>query len=659
MADRRRKQQTTNHIHPMGAEDIEGAAYVCDGALSPDARLAAYVLSETLGKPERRKQASSIWLVSTAGGTPKRLTRQGGSDTNPVFSADGKSVYFLAKRDHVAQVYRIPVDGGEAEQVTSLPQGAGPFRLSNDGKQLAFATVAEAHSGNASDNHVRVDRDWYHFDPVGGYLDHVNQAVYLLELSKKDAEPIAITEHAGVILNFAFSPLGRRIAFVRMGARHHKFGQADLCLATFGRRGREAEETLVRNSIIGDLAFGTDGEEILYTGAKGLADQASLWRTSTTGDKPRNVTARHGWMVGGGLQIHSPARGVSRICPLDERRTCLAITEGGELHIHKIATRGRSKPRQLTHGPRVCQLFDVAAGKLLFASQDLNHPPALRLMDLETGGETELTHHNKAWHEKFRWPVREHVTFKSGGDALEGWVLKPRHVRPPYKTILCIHGGPHAGFGESFNFDFHQLVGAGYAVAFANPHGSTGYGNAFAKSIIGRWGDLELKDFNVFLDELVKRRIAHPRKLGITGISGGGHLTAWITGHCHRFKAAVPEQGVYNMLSFWGTSDAGVALTELEMGGSPHKMPQQYWHYSPVAHAHKCKTPTLVIQGETDIRCPMEQAEQLYTALRQHGCVTEFIRLQKCNHGAQLGGRPSLRRYRMNALLDWFNTHIK
>ena len=238
-------------------------------------------------------------------------------------------------------------------------------------------------------------------------------------------------------------------------------------------------------------------------------------------------------------------------------------------------------------------------------------------------------------------------------------MITPKNARAPYKTILNIHGGPHGGYGCTFWADMHELVAAGYAVAFMNPRGSTGYGLDFMQAIFGCWGYPELEDFNAFLDELVKRKIAHPDKLGVTGISGGGHLSSWLTGHTNRFKAAVPEQGVYNMISMWGVSDAGRVLIDLELDSSLHKDPMKYWKHSPMAYANRCKTPTLLLQGEQDIRCPMTQAEEYFSALKYFGCEVELIRMKKCNHGAQLSGRPALRRFRMEVLKEWFDRHIK
>src|SRR5262249_53596864 len=159
------------------------------------------------------------------------------------------------------------------------------------------------------------------------------------------------------------------------------------------------------------------------------------------------------------------------------------------------------------------------------------------LFTATTSGEDErrLTAHNDVWRARIRLPRLERLVVRSArGVDIEGWVLKPTHVRAPYRTLLYIHGGPHSAFGNSFNCDFHELAGAGYAVAFANPRGSTGYGDAFSRAIIGCWGEPETRDFEKFLDALVDRGIAHPDRLGVMGVSGGGHLSGWLIGHTNR-----------------------------------------------------------------------------------------------------------------------------
>jgi dipeptidyl aminopeptidase/acylaminoacyl peptidase len=638
----------------MTQDDVYGIAYVCDAVLSPDGSLAVYVLSETVRDGEKEKQALSIWAVGTDGGKARRLTYGTGNDYNPRFARGGEEILFVSTRAERAQIYRLRIDGGEAEALTDLEQGVSAFEVSPDGRSIAFAAPLAPVTPAGDDDHVRIDRSWYRFDPVPGYLHDVRHAIHVMRIGGR---PKAVTEAAGLILALAFSPDGRQIAYLETSLAQHQFVESNLNVvdATSG-----SVRTLVENRLLNQLAWAGDGRHVVCNGSlTDLADQAALLTVDAETGRVRDRTSSLDLMVGTYVQGHVPVRIPSRILPCgDGAAVYSTVTIGGEANVHRVSLTGRKRAEPVAAGQRISHLMAEHEGKLLIVSQDPLDPPALWWLDPKRG-ETRLTDHNDAWRERFRWPEVEHVLVNSTRQVqIEGWVLMPKHVRAPYRTILVIHGGPHAGYGWAFGFDFQELVGAGYAVAYMNPRGSTGYGNAFARSILGCWGDPELQDFNAFLDELIRRGISHPDRLGVTGISGGGHLSAWLIGHSNRFKAAVAEQGVYNMVSMWGTSDAGKVLLELEMGGPLHKIPMTYWERSPLAYAPACRTPILLLQGENDIRCPMEQAEQFYAALRVHGCEAEFVRMKQCNHGAQIGGRPSLRRFRMTALKDWFDRHI-
>jgi dipeptidyl aminopeptidase/acylaminoacyl peptidase len=640
----------------LSQDDIFKAKFVNAAALSPDGRTVAYVLSETIKRKGKEKQSTSIWLGRVDGRKPHRLTRGAGSDGNPVFTKNGSRLLFLSSREKPPQIYSIEVDGGEAEAVTSMPQGAGAFKISPDGKWLAFASTAATPLKQDGQEHQRINRAWYRFDPVPGYLHNLQQAIYLVRVS--GGKPKAITPHKGMISALEWSPDSKEIAFTETGLEAQEFIESDLnIVSTSGNLRR-----LVSNQVL-NLAFWTkDGSQVgIVASPGGMSCQSQLLLINCSGGKRKSRTARLDLMVGGALQIGSPARPVQSV-PLaaDGKSVFMPVSAGGEQRIYRVALSGKEHCEILVGGPRVCHLLDGNDNHLLYTSQDFNTPPELFSLDLSADKESQLTDHNQAWHANVRWPDIERIVVKSApGIEIEGWVLTPKHLRAPYKTLLCIHGGPHAGFGYTFNCDYQELVGAGYAIVIANPRGSTGYGDKFSKSIVGCWGEPETRDFNALLDHLVKRGISDKDRLGVTGVSGGGHLSGWLIGHTRRFKAAVPEQGVYNMLSMWGTSDAGKALIELEMQGPPHRIGDKYWQLSPLAHAHKCKTPTLLIQGENDIRCPMEQAEQMFAALEHHGCPVELLRLKNCSHGAQVGGDPALRRYRMNAMKDWFDRHIK
>ena len=160
------------------------------------------------------------------------------------------------------------------------------------------------------------------------------------------------------------------------------------------------------------------------------------------------------------------------------------------------------------------------------------------------------------------------------------------------------------------------------------------------------------------VDFVIDKGIADPDRLGVCGLSGGGILTCWIVGQTDRFKAAVPENPITNMTSFYGTSDIGSWYAAGEMGGLPHEIPEVYRRSSAITYAHRCKTPTLLIQSEADFRCPVEQGEQFYTVLKANGCTVEMLRMPGADHTASILGKPVYRHAQNQALLDWMNRYV-
>lgn len=335
------------------------------------------------------------------------------------------------------------------------------------------------------------------------------------------------------------------------------------------------------------------------------------------------------------------------------------VQEGGTSHIYRVALAGPQDWEPVVSGERCCQIADLNDQYVLFSASHLTHPTDLFVTDLDGQNERQITQINADLLAQLHLPAVEHLEFMGiDGTPVEGWLVTPTSGEAPYPTILCIHGGPHSALGHVFHFGTVMLAGAGYAVALINHRASTGYGDAFSTAILGDWGNLDYADLMAGIDEAVGRGLADPNRLGVTGVSGGGFLTCWIVGHTERFKAAVPENGFTDWNSFYGTSDIGVWYAFTELGGHPHEIPEVYRKCSPITYAHQCKTPTLLIHGEHDWRCPIGQSEQFFTVLRAHGCIAEMLRFPESSHIGTLIGVPRVRRAQNEALLGWFNQHI-
>jgi dipeptidyl aminopeptidase/acylaminoacyl peptidase len=230
-----------------------------------------------------------------------------------------------------------------------------------------------------------------------------------------------------------------------------------------------------------------------------------------------------------------------------------------------------------------------------------------------------------------------------------------------YPALLNVHGGPASQYGHGFFDEFQVYAGAGYAVVYVNPRGSQGYGEAFARAVVGDWGGGDYTDIMAGLDEALRRYdFIDPDRLGVMGGSYGGFMTSWIVGHTDRFKAACSERAVNTLWSMFGTSDIGHYFPELHSGGPPPwEDLRWYLERSPLSYAKDIRTPLLIVHSEDDLRCPMEQAEQLFVALKRLGRPVRFVRFPDEDHDLSRTGRPRHRLARFRILLDWFGAHLR
>jgi dipeptidyl aminopeptidase/acylaminoacyl peptidase len=638
--------------------DLFRLKFITDAQLSPDGKRVAYTISHV--DIEKEKEFSAIWLLTLESGAARQLTAGTAKDGAPQWSPDGKQIAFLSSRDEKPQIYVMPVDGGEARKVTSFKQGvASSAAWSPDGKHIAFTAVPIEEPRDPMKPY-RLDRNVYRFNEME-YLDDVVQSLYVIDAAGGEARRLTNDRYMNTTPQW--SPDGKEILFsASMGVDNYRGLFPRLCIVdmTSGTIRELAQEW----GIVGAAAWARDGKRIVFTGqVNGLpiGSKSDVWVIDREGGTPQPRSASFETGVGGGLQadmpvvLYSPTLKVSK----DGKFVYVPAQIGGNVNIAKVALDGDQNVQILVSGERTCALYSAGDQHLIYAASDLNHPPQLYLSNLDGSKEKQLTHINDEWLSQVALPGIEHLLFPgSDGVQVEGWLVTPAEGVAPYPTVLYIHGGPHGAFGNVFHFDTQMLAGAGYAVLLVNHRASTGYGDAFSTAIKGDWGNLDYKDLMAGVDYVIDKGWADADRLGVCGLSGGGNLTTWIIGNTTRFKAAVPENPVTNWVSFYGVSDIGVWFGVEEMGGHPQDIPEVYTRCSPITYAHNCITPTLMVQGENDWRCPPEQTEQFYTRLKVAGCTVEMLRLPNSAHGATITGNVPVRSAHNDALLDWMNRYV-
>ncbi|PYM17966.1 MAG: hypothetical protein DMD81_07215 [Candidatus Rokuibacteriota bacterium] len=346
---------------------------------------------------------------------------------------------------------------------------------------------------------------------------------------------------------------------------------------------------------------------------------------------------------------------------------------------HALMSEGSSRPERSADGPgqpadgpaRIVDgkrwITGVSASpdgvRLAFTASDPTSPAQLFVANADGTGERQLTDLNREWKSEVALSEPERVRFTRAGFEIDVWVMKPFGFEPGrrYPALLNVHGGPHTQYGHVFFDEFQVYAGAGYGVIFANPRGSQGYGEKFTRAVVGDWGGGDFDDVMAAVDVTLARfDWIDPERLGILGGSYGGFLTSWAVGHTSRFKAACSERAVNNQLTMFGTSDIGPWFQPAQVGGGmPWDDPARWVERSPLTYAKQVTTPLLIIHSEDDLRCPIGEAEQLFTALKKLGKDVRFVRFPDENHELSRSGRPRHRLARFEFILEWFDAHLK
>jgi dipeptidyl aminopeptidase/acylaminoacyl peptidase len=629
--------------------DLLRIQWISDAHLSPDGRLVAFTVTRL--DEEADDYRSAIWLVPADGSAPpRRFTSGPGKDSAPRWSPDGKRLAFLSDRGGKPQIYVIDVAGGEARQLTAIPQGAGAAVWSPDGTRLVTVVrTGGAETENKQEKPktppARLITALKYRANGEGFIYDRRRHLFLVDAVTGEARQL--TDGHWDDTQPAWSPDGRRIAFVsaRHPDRDHDRAED---IFVVDAAGGEPVRLTPGGGACALPAWSPDGGTIAYLGYADAEDaprHSRLWLIPAAGGEPRCLTTgfdRH-------LEIGEAAAPIWRA---DGTALVVGAQDRGAVGLIQVQVAdGTVMP--LVSGRRSVASYSVAGDAVAFTASEPHRPVEVYARTLQ--GERQLSDLNADWRAEVELPQLEHFTVQSDGVELDAWVMRPAGFEPGrrYPALVNIHGGPFVQYGWTFFDEFQVQAGAGYAVICCNPRGSSGREETFARAIIGCPGEPDSADVLAAVDEALRRYdFIDPRRLGLLGGSYGGYLTAWIVGHTERFVAAVPERGLYNRYSKDGTSDIWSGYTYLRV--RHWEDPELYWRYSPIAYVRNIRTPLLIIHSEEDLRCPIEQAEQLYVALKQLRREVRFVRVPGEHHELSRSGKPSHRLQRFGYILDWF-----
>ena len=646
----------------MVPADLTRIRSMSDAQVSPDGRTIAFVVT-TLSE-ERDEYLSHIWLVDAAGGEPRRFTAGPRRDTAPRWSPDGTRLAFVSEREakKKGQLYVMPVAGGEPTPLTDLRHGVSAPEWAPDGTRLAFVSRVGGWVEPESEEEKRKSRPprvvttlKYRFNGEGFTYDRRPQIFIVAALG---GEPRQVTEGDYDHADPAWTPDGRALVFAsaRHDERDHDDASDIWLIPAEGGAPRRLTRTL---GPAGHPAVSPAGDAVAYLGRasrNGFGRNIRLFTVPVAGGEPACRTE--------GLDRSCGPLGVRPVWSADGRALTIAAEDQGTLGLFRVEP-GDGPPRRLVSGERVVGSYSASrdGAVVAFTASEPAAPAELFVCGADGGGERRLTDLNRAFTREVMLARPERFRFERAGFTVDAWIVKPHGFEPGrrYPLLLNVHGGPHAQYGYPFFDEFQVQAGAGYGVLYANPRGSQGYGEAFTSAVVGDWGGGDAADVQAALDEALGRfDWIDPERLGLLGGSYGGFMTSWIVGHSKRFRAACSERAVNVQTSMFGTSDIGFVFNQVELGGVlPWEDPAKYLERSPLTYAKDITTPLLILHSEDDLRCPIEQAEQLFVALKTLRREVVFVRFPDENHELTRSGKPRHRLERFRILLEWFAKYLR
>ncbi len=662
---------STAHSQGLTVDDMLAMRRVSEPAVSPDGKLVAFTVRDT--DLEENRGRTDIWLAASDGAWEKPLTSDPANDSSATWSQDGAFVYFLSSRSGHAQVWRIPTNGGESQQVTKLPVDVSGFKLFPDGRRLALAIDVYPEMRSLADSIKRDEEQakskvqvraydsllYRHWDQwEDGKFSHIflwtapeaggkaDDAVDLMPALRTDSP----THPHGGMEEVSISPDGKLLAYVaRVGGREIAWKtNTDVFLVDTRTPFKTTNLTVENKGYDSQPVFSPDGRSVavLSMARAGYeADRQRIMLYDVASKKPRAVAAN--W-------DRSPASltfsrdGKTLFTSADDMGNhALFAVDLATGSVKSVVSKGTSSdPRE-------------SSDRLLFVHDTLSMPAELFSVRRDGSELRKVTHLNDSRVKKIAWGEYEQFSFKGAhGDTVYGYVMKPAGFKAGQRVpvAMLVHGGPQGSFGDHFHYRWNPqaFAGHGFGVVFIDFHGSTGYGQAFTDKIRGDWGGAPYEDLMLGLDAALQKFTWLDRsRMAALGASYGGYMINWIAGKTDRFKALVCHDGnLDERFAYFDTEELWFPEWE---HGTPWENPEGYEKHNPIDLVKEWKTPMLVIHGANDFRVVDTQGMATFTALQRRGIPSRFVHFPDENHWVQ---RPLHSKRWHEEVLGWLDRWV-
>jgi dipeptidyl aminopeptidase/acylaminoacyl peptidase len=646
---------------PMSIEDFITTPIMSDLQLSPDGQQVSFTLSTP--SLEENRVTTRIWLADLATGDAWQATGGQGNDRAGRWSPDGRVMAFISTRDGSTQIWRMPVRGGEAVRVTSVTTGIADFVWSPDGKSLFFWTdvpwgdsteAARRAAPWPTDARILSDLFYRHWNEWrSGVRSHVFRVDFASGVATditpfdRDVPPLALGGR-----DVAVSPTGTEVAIVY---------NPDSILATstnnevfvMGPDGSAKQAVTTGAGNDHTPLYSPDGRYLAFLSmaTPGFeSDRQQLYVYERASGRRLQVTPR--W----DLSISD-----YRWFP-DSKAILAQVEERGGTSLFRVEVPGGRTLRLVSGGTNTYAQVSSRGDVMVFLRSTADRAPEVWTAGSDGKGARQLTRVNETRFQAFDLPPAESFGFVGAqGDSVYGWLIKPPGFDPLFKhpLIYLIHGGPQSAWLDQWHtrWNYATFAARGYLVAAVNFHGSTGYGQTFTNSVSRNWGGLPYEDLMKGLDVLAKRPYVDSTHMGAAGASYGGYMIYWMAGHTNRFRALVAHDGIFNPLSFAGSTEEQW-FPIWEFGGTQlvpsARANMEKW--SPANYIANWTTPMLVVHSQNDYRVDIAEGMQAFTALRLKNVPSRFLYFPDEDHFVS---KPRNRRLWWSTVLSWFDRFLK